>query len=156
MVVAVWLLVTAIAAPLAIAVSGSLSGAGWDPQGTTAADVREELRRDFPGVGAESAPTSTAGWSASNCTSPVWRCSAPAPVKRSIRLRLCVPFSHWLVAVNWNFASSGCALTALMVAKRVGVSTPFIGTRSRDFSSATASAMAVSPLFIGRFSGFCG
>ena len=54
-VVAVWLLVAGVAAPLAIAVSGSLSGAGWDPQGTTAADVREELRRDFPGVGAESA-----------------------------------------------------------------------------------------------------
>src|SRR5215475_13136705 len=44
-------------------------------------------------------------------------------------LRLCVPCSHWLVARNWNFASSGLALTASSVANRVGVSTPLSGGR---------------------------
>ncbi len=50
-----WLLVAVIAAPLALTVGTALSGAGWDPQGSTAAKVRDELRADFPQVGAESA-----------------------------------------------------------------------------------------------------
>ena len=54
-VIAMWALVTAAAAPLAIGVSGALSGAGWEAQGSTAQVVRDELRRDFPMVGAESA-----------------------------------------------------------------------------------------------------
>ena len=37
------------------------------------------------------------------------------------------PACQRLVARNWNSASSGCAFTAPMVAKSVGVSTPFIG-----------------------------
>ncbi|HEX4904671.1 MAG TPA: MMPL family transporter [Acidimicrobiales bacterium] len=51
----VWLLLTASAAPLAATLTPALSGAGWDPQGTVAASVRAELRRDFPQVGAEAA-----------------------------------------------------------------------------------------------------
>lgn len=51
----VWLALAALAAPLAIGLDGALSGAGWDPQGTIAAEVRDELRRDFPQVGAEAA-----------------------------------------------------------------------------------------------------
>src|SRR5262245_40635766 len=44
-------------------------------------------------------------------------------------LRLWVPLTHRLVARNWNFASSGLALTASSVANRVGVSTPLRGGR---------------------------
>src|SRR5438034_5143242 len=44
-------------------------------------------------------------------------------------LRLCVPLIHRLVARNWNFASSGLALTASSVANRVGVSTPLSAGR---------------------------
>ncbi len=33
--------------------TGSLSGAGWEAQGSTAQKVRDELRRDFPALGAE-------------------------------------------------------------------------------------------------------
>jgi len=51
----VWLVATLAAAPLALTLSGALSGAGWDAQGSTAQHVREELRRDFPQLGAEAA-----------------------------------------------------------------------------------------------------
>ncbi|MBX3313153.1 MAG: MMPL family transporter [Actinobacteria bacterium] len=52
-VIAVWLLVAIAAAPLALTLTGSLSGAGWDAQGSTAEKVRMELRDDFPALGAE-------------------------------------------------------------------------------------------------------
>jgi RND superfamily putative drug exporter len=51
----VWLIAVAVAAPLAITVNGSLSGAGWEAQGSIAQRVRDELRNDFPQVGAEAA-----------------------------------------------------------------------------------------------------
>lgn len=51
----VWAAVVVLAAPLAIGLSGALSGAGWEAQGSTAQLVRDELRVDFPMVGAESA-----------------------------------------------------------------------------------------------------
>jgi RND superfamily putative drug exporter len=51
----VWALVVLLAAPLAVGVSGALSGAGWEAQGSIAQEVRDELRTDFPMVGAESA-----------------------------------------------------------------------------------------------------
>jgi RND superfamily putative drug exporter len=52
-----WLLIVAvaIAAPLAVTVTSALSGAGWEAQGSTAQRVRDELRSDFPQLGAESA-----------------------------------------------------------------------------------------------------
>ena len=50
-----WLVVALAAAPLAITVSGALSGAGWEAQGSIAQQVRDELRNDFPQVGAEAA-----------------------------------------------------------------------------------------------------
>ena len=53
MVIAVWLIVAFTAAPLALTLTGSLSGAGWEAQGSTAQKVRDELRRDFPALGAE-------------------------------------------------------------------------------------------------------
>ena len=50
-----WLAFVVLAAPLALGLSGALSGAGWEAQGSTAQQVRDELRRDFPSLGAESA-----------------------------------------------------------------------------------------------------
>ncbi len=52
-VIAAWLLVVIAAAPLALTLSGALSGAGWEAQGSTAQEVRDELRHDFPALGAE-------------------------------------------------------------------------------------------------------
>jgi RND superfamily putative drug exporter len=52
-VIAVWILVAFMAAPLALTLTGALSGAGWEAQGSTAQRVRDEIRRDFPTLGAE-------------------------------------------------------------------------------------------------------
>jgi len=52
-VIAVWLVVVFSAAPLALTLTGALSGAGWEAQGSTAQKVRDELRKDFPALGAE-------------------------------------------------------------------------------------------------------
>ncbi len=52
-VIAVWVLVAFAAAPLALTLTGALSGAGWEAQGSTAQRVRDEIRRDFPTLGAE-------------------------------------------------------------------------------------------------------
>jgi RND superfamily putative drug exporter len=54
-VILVWLAVTVAAAPLAITLTSALSGAGWDAKGSEAAEVRAELRADFPALGAENA-----------------------------------------------------------------------------------------------------
>mgnify|MGYP000042897911 CR=1 FL=1 len=43
------------AAPLALTLTSGLSGAGWEAQGSVANQVRDELRADFPELGAESA-----------------------------------------------------------------------------------------------------
>jgi RND superfamily putative drug exporter len=50
-----WAVVVLAAAPLAATLTGALSGAGWEAQGSTAQEVRDELRRDFPELGAEAA-----------------------------------------------------------------------------------------------------
>jgi len=52
-VILVWLIVVLAAAPLAITLTKTLSGAGWDAKGSAAASVRFELRKDFPAFGAE-------------------------------------------------------------------------------------------------------
>lgn len=54
-VMVVWLVATLAAAPLALTLTGALSGAGWEAQGSTSVKVRDELRRDFPELGAEAA-----------------------------------------------------------------------------------------------------
>jgi putative drug exporter of the RND superfamily len=54
-VLAIWALLVIAAAPLAVTLTGALSGAGWEAQGSTSQQVRDELRRDFPQLGAESA-----------------------------------------------------------------------------------------------------
>ncbi len=53
LVIATWLVVAFASAPLALTLTGALSGAGWEAQGSTAQQVRDELRRDFPALGAE-------------------------------------------------------------------------------------------------------
>src|SRR5690606_3772055 len=83
--------------------------------------------RNSTGVGPQSAPTSTAGWSESYVKSYLWRCSPPAPENGAILLWLCVPEIHLLTARNLNCASSGCWPTAWIVASSVGVSTPLRG-----------------------------
>ena len=55
LVIVAWLALAAVASPLAVLVNSALSGAGWDPQDTPTAAVRDELRRDFPELGAEAA-----------------------------------------------------------------------------------------------------
>jgi len=52
-VTSIWLLVAFAAAPLALTLTHALSGAGWEAQGSTAQKVRDEIRRDFPQLGAE-------------------------------------------------------------------------------------------------------
>ncbi|HZP30088.1 MAG TPA: MMPL family transporter [Acidimicrobiia bacterium] len=54
-VIVVWVLLTVAAAPLAVTLAGALSGAGWEAQGTTSQQVRDEIRRDFRALGAEAA-----------------------------------------------------------------------------------------------------
>ena len=50
-----WAIVVLASAPLAITLGSALSGAGWDAQGSTAAQVRADLRENFPQLGAEAA-----------------------------------------------------------------------------------------------------
>jgi RND superfamily putative drug exporter len=50
-----WAVVVLAAAPLALTLTSALSGAGWEAQGSTAQEVRDELRSDFPQLGAEAA-----------------------------------------------------------------------------------------------------
>jgi len=47
-VLALWAICVVVAAPLAVTLTGALSGAGWEAQGSTAQRVRDELRWDFP------------------------------------------------------------------------------------------------------------
>jgi putative drug exporter of the RND superfamily len=54
-VLVLWAIVVVCAAPLAVTLTGALSGAGWEAQGSTAQKVRDEIRRDFPQLGAEAA-----------------------------------------------------------------------------------------------------
>jgi len=54
-VLAIWALVVLVAGPLAITLTSALSGAGWEAQGSDALKVRDELRADFPELGAEAA-----------------------------------------------------------------------------------------------------
>jgi RND superfamily putative drug exporter len=51
----IWLVVVLAAAPLAISLTKALSGAGWEAQGSEAQIVRDELRKNFPQLGAEAA-----------------------------------------------------------------------------------------------------
>lgn len=50
-----WLVLVLAAAPMAITLTGVLSGAGWDAAGSESEQVREELRQSFPDFPAEAA-----------------------------------------------------------------------------------------------------
>lgn len=50
-----WALLVIAAAPFAVTLAGSLSGAGWDAGGSPSAEVRRELRADFPAFNGEAA-----------------------------------------------------------------------------------------------------
>jgi RND superfamily putative drug exporter len=54
-VLAAWALIVLVAGPLALTLTSALSGAGWEAQGSTTQQVRDEIRRDFPSLGAEAA-----------------------------------------------------------------------------------------------------
>ncbi len=54
-VILTWAVLTLVAAPLAVTLTGALSGAGWEAQGSASQQVRDELRRDFAALGAEAA-----------------------------------------------------------------------------------------------------
>jgi RND superfamily putative drug exporter len=54
-VLALWALIVLVAGPLALTLTAALSGAGWEAQGSTAQEVRDELRKEFPQLGAEAA-----------------------------------------------------------------------------------------------------
>ncbi len=54
-VILIWAVIVFAAAPLAVTLTSVLSGAGWDAQGSTAEQVRLELRETFPELGAEAA-----------------------------------------------------------------------------------------------------
>ena len=54
-VMVLWLVLVVLSAPLALTLTSALSGAGWEAQGSIAQQVRDELREDFPQIGAESA-----------------------------------------------------------------------------------------------------
>jgi RND superfamily putative drug exporter len=55
LVIVLWAVITIAAAPLAITLTGALSGAGWEAQGSVSQEVRDEIRSDFASLGAEAA-----------------------------------------------------------------------------------------------------
>ena len=55
LVIVVWAVITVAAAPLAVTLTGALSGAGWEAQGSVSQEVRDEIRADFAELGAEAA-----------------------------------------------------------------------------------------------------
>ncbi len=107
-VIAVWLLVAFAAAPLAMTLTGSLSGAGWEAQGSTAQKVRDELRRDFPALGAEN-PVVVYSQRAPIATDPsglksLVRDLAHAPRARSVADPLTLPKDAGLIAPDGHTA----------------------------------------------------
>src|SRR6478752_6262812 len=68
-------------------------------------------------------------------------------------LRICVPAIHSPFARNWNCASDRWSATAAMVAKSLGVSTPFIGTRGRFVGAGISMVVA---LMVGLLSAAAG
>ena len=107
-VIVVWLLVAFGAAPLALTLTGSLSGAGWEAQGSTAQKVRDELRHDFPALGAEN-PVVVYSQHAAIITDPsglqsLVRALARAPRARSVANPLTLPRDAGLIASDGRTA----------------------------------------------------
>jgi RND superfamily putative drug exporter len=107
-VILVWLLVAFAAAPLAMTLTGALSGAGWEAQGSTAQKVRDELRRDFPALGAEN-PVVVYSQPATIAADPsglqaLVRDLARAPKARSVADPLALPKDAGLIARDGHTA----------------------------------------------------
>ena len=103
-VIVVWLLVAFAAAPLALTLTGALSGAGWEPQGSTAQKVRDELRTDFPALGAEN-PVVVYSQKTSIVSDPsglaaLVRTLEAAPGARSVANPLTLPNDAGLIAAT--------------------------------------------------------
>jgi RND superfamily putative drug exporter len=101
-VIGVWLVVAFAAAPLALTLTGALSGAGWEAQGSTAQQVRDELRKDFPALGAEN-PVVVYRQSTSIATDPsglqsLVRELGRAPRARSVANPLTFPTAAGLIS----------------------------------------------------------
>jgi Predicted drug exporters of the RND superfamily len=107
-VIVVWLLVAFGAAPLALTLTGSLSGAGWEAQGSTAQKVRDELRRGFPALGAENPVVvysqRTPIVSDSSGLQSLVRDLARAPRARSVANPLTLPKDAGLIARDGHTA----------------------------------------------------
>ncbi len=100
--IAVWLILAFAAAPLALTLTGALSGAGWEAQGSTAQTVRDELRHDFPALGAEN-PVVVYSQAATIASDPsgleaLVRSLAHAPRARSVANPLTLPKTAGLIA----------------------------------------------------------
>jgi len=101
-VIGTWVVAVIAAAPLALTLNGALSGAGWEAQGSTAQQVRDELRRDFPALGAEN-PVVVYRQPRSIATDPAGlqalvRSLRRAPGARSVANPLTVPAAAGLIA----------------------------------------------------------
>ncbi len=101
-VIATWILAALAAAPLALTLNGALSGAGWEAQGSTAQEVRDELRRDFAALGAEN-PVVVYRQQAPIATEPAGlqalvRALRAAPDTRSVANPLTLPPDAGLIA----------------------------------------------------------
>jgi putative drug exporter of the RND superfamily len=101
-VIGVWLVVAFAAAPLALTLTGALSGAGWEAQGSTAQQVRDELRKDFPALGAEN-PVVVYRQSAAIASDPgglqsLVRALGRAPGARSVANPLTLPADAGLIS----------------------------------------------------------
>ena len=107
-VIAVWLVVAFAAAPLALSLTGALSGAGWEAQGSTAQRVRDELRKDFPALGAENPVVvyrqSTPIASDPNGLRALVRSLEQAPRARSVANPLTLPAQAGLISQDGRTA----------------------------------------------------
>ena len=76
----------------------------------------------------------------------MWVCSAPAPEKDSMVVRLWVPITQRFVARNWNWASSRRPRTTSMVPKSPGTSTPLAVIGSVVALTPASLASGVAPV----------
>ncbi len=121
-VIAVWLVVAFAAAPLALTLTGALSGAGWEAQGSTAQQVRDELRKDFPALGAEN-PVVVYRQSAPIASDPsglraLVRSLQRAPRARSVADPLTLPADAGLISRDGRTAIVPVDLTVTSDASR--------------------------------------
>jgi putative drug exporter of the RND superfamily len=122
LVIAVWLVVAFTSAPLALTLTGTLSGAGWEAQGSTAQQVRDELRKDFPALGAENPVVvyrqATPIASDSSGLRSIVRQLRGAPGARSVASPLTLPADAGLIARDGRTAIVPVAVAVTSDASR--------------------------------------